>query len=134
MDGICIVVTPLVALMEDQVSNLQKRGIKAIAIHSALSSREVDVLLDNCIYGDYKFLYIAPERIENEMFMMRLQRMEIALFAVDESHCISQWGYDFRPSYFKKIADLRKRFKDIPFLALTATATAKVSKDIIQKA
>ena len=131
-EGMCIVITPLVALMEDQVYNLKKKGIKAAAIHSALHPREVDILLNNCLYGDYKFLYIAPERIQSELFWARVEQMNVNLIAVDESHCVSQWGYDFRPSYFK-IAALRGLKKEVPVLALTASATDKVKDDIIDK-
>ncbi|MCB9335872.1 MAG: RecQ family ATP-dependent DNA helicase [Flavobacteriales bacterium] len=128
-DGICIVISPLIALMKDQVENLVKRGIKAIAIYSGMTNREIDVALDNCVYGDFKFLYVSPERIETEIFRERLKKMNVNLFAIDESHCISQWGYDFRPSYLN-IAHLRELKPDIPFLALTATATPEVVKDI----
>lgn len=128
-DGICIVISPLIALMKDQVENLVKRGIKAIAIYSGMTNREIDVALDNCAYGDYKFLYVSPERIETEIFRERLKKMNVNLFAIDESHCISQWGYDFRPSYLN-IAHLRELKPKIPFLALTATATPEVVKDI----
>jgi ATP-dependent DNA helicase RecQ len=130
--GICLVVTPLIALMKDQVSNLNKRGIKAIAIHSGLSKEEIDISIENCIYGDFKFLYLSPERLGTEIFRARVEKMNVNLIAVDESHCISQWGYDFRPSYLK-IAELREFLPDVPFLALTATATPRVVKDIIEK-
>lgn len=131
-EGVCIVITPLVALMEDQVYHLRAKGIKAIAIHSALSQREVSIHLDNAIYGDYKFIYVAPERIQNEMFWARLDKMNVNLIAVDESHCISQWGYDFRPSYFK-ISELRTLKPNVPVLALTASATDRVQSDIVEK-
>ncbi len=130
-EGICLVITPLIALMKDQVNNLHKRGIKALAIHSGLNREEIDIALDNCIYGDFKFLYLSPERLSTEIFKARVQSMKVNLIAVDESHCISQWGYDFRPSYLK-IADLRELVPDVPFLALTATATPKVVEDIMQ--
>jgi ATP-dependent DNA helicase RecQ len=128
-EGICIVVSPLIALMKDQVENLVKKGIKAIAITSAMHKREIDVALDNCVHGNIKFLYLSPERLETEIVKVRLQKMKVNLIAIDESHCISQWGYDFRPSYLK-IADLREILPNIPVLALTATATPEVVKDI----
>ncbi len=132
MEGICLVITPLIALMRDQVENLTKRGIKATAIHSGMSREEIDITFDNCIYGDYKFLYLSPERLTTEMFRVRVEKMNVCLVAVDESHCISQWGYDFRPSYLK-IADLRELLPGVPFLALTATATPQVLGDIMDK-
>lgn len=128
-DGICIVVTPLIALMKDQVENLKRRGIKAAAIHSGMSRHEIEVELDNCAYGDYKFLYLSPERLGTELFKVRLRKLNVNLIAIDESHCISQWGYDFRPSYMK-IAELKEILPDTPFLALTATATPEVAEDI----
>jgi len=131
-DGLCIVVTPLIALMKDQVDALRKRGIPAIAIHSGLTSRQIDIALDNCVYGDVKFLYVAPERLSSEMFRLRVDRMNVALLAVDEAHCISQWGYDFRPSYLR-IKELRRLIPDTPVLALTASATKRVAKDIMEQ-
>jgi ATP-dependent DNA helicase RecQ len=131
-DGICIVITPLIALMKDQVENLQRKDIKAIAIYSGMTRNEIDIALDNCIYGQVKFLYISPERINTELFKTRLKYMQVNLIAVDEAHCISEWGYDFRPSYLK-IADLRELIPEVPFLALTATATLKVTEDIQEK-
>ena len=131
-DGICIVITPLIALMKDQVDNLRKRGISAVAIHSGLSPRQIDIALDNCVYGDVKFLYIAPERLATDVFRLRVQKMNVALLAVDEAHCISQWGYDFRPSYLR-IAEIRELIPDTPILALTASATKLVEQDIIDK-
>lgn len=131
-DGICIVVTPLVALMLDQVQALRRKGIRALAIHSGLSSKSIDAAIDNCIYGDYKFLYIAPERLESPMFMARLEYMNVNLLAVDEAHCISQWGYDFRPAYFG-ICKIRERFPELTILALTASATGRVEQDISEK-
>ncbi len=131
-EGICLVITPLIALMKDQVENLQKKEIKAMAIHSGLSRNEIDIALDNCIYGDYKFLYLSPERLQTEMFRARVSKMNVNLIAVDESHCISQWGYDFRPSYLK-IAELRDFLPGVPVLALTATATGKVVEDIMDR-
>jgi ATP-dependent DNA helicase RecQ len=128
-EGICLVVSPLIALMKDQVENLVKRNIKAVAIYSGMTKREIDITLDNCAYGDIKFLYISPERIETEIFKERLKKMNINLIAIDESHCISQWGYDFRPSYLN-ISNLRELKPGIPFLALTATATPEVVIDI----
>ncbi|MDL2322882.1 RecQ family ATP-dependent DNA helicase [Bacteroidales bacterium OttesenSCG-928-A17] len=129
MEGLCIVVTPLIALMKDQVDNLKKRGIKAAYLHSGMSRQEMIVALENCIFGNYKFLYVAPERLSSELFLHKLRDMKVCLIAVDESHCISQWGYDFRPSYMK-IADLRERLPEVPVLALTATATPDVIDDI----
>ena len=130
--GICLVVTPLISLMNDQVENLKKKGIKAIAIHSGMSMQEVKLAFDNAAWGDYKFLYLSPERIATERFRERLSQMNVNLIAVDEAHCISQWGYDFRPSYLR-IRELRDLLPDVPVLALTATATAKVEKDIQQQ-
>ena len=131
-DGLCIVVTPLIALMKDQVDSLRKRGISAVAIHSGMTPRQIDIALDNCIYGDVKFLYVAPERLSSEMFRLRVDRMNVTLLAVDEAHCISQWGYDFRPSYLR-IADLRRYMPETPVLALTASATPRVAKDIMER-
>ncbi|MFO7657511.1 MAG: RecQ family ATP-dependent DNA helicase [Bacteroidales bacterium] len=132
MEGICIVITPLIALMKDQVERLNKLEIKAQAIFSGMTYDEINVALNNCIYGNYKFLYIAPERIGSELFIARFQNMPVNLIAVDEAHCISQWGYDFRPSYLK-ISNLRKYFPQVPVLALTATATSPVVEDIQEK-
>lgn len=131
-EGICVVISPLIALMKDQVENLLKRNIKAAAIFSGMTNREIDITLDNCVYGNYKFLYVSPERIETDLFKARLEKMNVNLFAIDESHCISQWGYDFRPSYLN-IAKLREYKPDVPFLALTATATSQVVGDIQEK-
>jgi ATP-dependent DNA helicase RecQ len=132
-EGICIVITPLIALMKDQVEKLTALGIKAMAIHSGMYRKEIDVALDNCIFGNYKFLYISPERIETEIFKLRVQKMRVNLVTIDEAHCISQWGYDFRPSYLK-IVKLREYLQNsVPFLALTATATPKVVEDIHEK-
>lgn len=130
--GVCIVITPLIALMKDQVDRLRKHRILAEAIHAGRSHREIDRILDNCIYGDVKFLYISPERIDSEMFRVRCARMDVALIAVDEAHCISQWGYDFRPSYLQ-IARLRDLCPNTPILALTASATPKVAEDIMYR-
>ncbi|GHV57183.1 ATP-dependent DNA helicase RecQ [Bacteroidia bacterium] len=132
MDGICIVVTPLIALMKDQVDGLRQRGIKATMVHSGMSHPEILVALENCIFGDYKFLYVSPERLGTDLFIAKLKDMNVCLIAVDESHCISQWGYDFRPSYLQ-IADLRDLLPDVPVLALTATATLEVIEDIQEK-
>ena len=129
-DGLCIVVTPLIALMKDQVDRLRRMGIPAVAVHSGLSARQIDVALDNCVYGDIKFLYVAPERLSSEMFRLRVDRMNVSILAVDEAHCISQWGYDFRPSYLK-IKELRRILPDTPVLALTASATPRVAEDIM---
>ena len=131
-DGLCIVVTPLIALMKDQVDRLRHMGISAVAVHSGLSSRQIDIALDNCVYGDVKFLYVAPERLSSEMFRLRVDRMNVSLLAVDEAHCISQWGYDFRPSYLR-IKELRRLLPDTPILALTASATPQVAKDIMEQ-
>lgn len=131
-DGICIVVSPLIALMKDQVDSLVSKGIKAIAITSTMHKREIDIALDNCVHGAIKFLYLSPERLETEIVRVRLQKMKVSLIAIDESHCISQWGYDFRPSYLK-IESLRELLPEIPVLALTATATPEVVKDIQEK-
>ncbi|MEO8475123.1 MAG: RecQ family ATP-dependent DNA helicase [Chryseolinea sp.] len=131
-EGICIVVTPLVALMKDQVEQLEKRGIRAIAIHAAMSRNQIDILLDNCVYGDVKFLYVSPERLQNELFIERLKLMKVGLLAVDEAHCISQWGYDFRPAYLQ-IATVREIHQDVPVMALTASATSKVRLDIVER-
>ena len=131
-EGICIVITPLIALMKDQVENLKKRGIKAAAIYSGLTHNEILVTLENCIFGDYKFLYVSPERLSSELFLTKLKRMRVSFITVDEAHCISQWGYDFRPSYIR-IADLQKVVPQAPVLALTATATPEVVKDIQDK-
>lgn len=132
MAGVCIVVSPLIALMKDQVQALRRKGIEAVAVYSGMSHREVDIALDNCVYGRVKFLYLAPERLYNDLVRERMRYMKICLFAVDEAHCISQWGYDFRPAYLE-LAKLRELDKDVPFLALTATATPKVVDDIQDK-
>ena len=127
--GLCIVITPLIALMKDQVQNLKKRGIKALAIYSGMSRQEIIITLENCIFGNFKFLYISPERLDTEIFRTKLQKMNVCMITVDESHCISQWGYDFRPAYLK-IAEIRELLPGVPVLALTATATPAVVKDI----
>ena len=128
-EGVCLVITPLIALMKDQVRNLRERGIKAQAIYSGMTHEEILVALENCIFGNYKFLYISPERLATEIFQTKLRRMKVSMITVDESHCISQWGYDFRPAYLK-ISDIRQMLPDIPILALTATATPEVVEDI----
>jgi ATP-dependent DNA helicase RecQ len=132
MEGLCIVISPLIALMKDQVENLKKRGIKAIAVYSGMSRHEIDVAFDNAAYGDIKLLYISPERIETDLFRERLHKMKVSLLAVDEAHCISQWGYDFRPPYLR-IASIRQYLPGVPLLALTATATPIVMEDIMTK-
>jgi ATP-dependent DNA helicase RecQ len=132
MSGVCIVVTPLIALMKDQVAKLRERGIKATAIYSGMSRENIMTALDNCILGGYKFLYVSPERLSSDTFLNKLSRMEVSFITVDESHCISQWGYDFRPSYLA-IADIRKQLPEIPILALTATATPEVVNDIQER-
>ncbi len=130
--GICIVITPLIALMKDQVENLNRKGIKALAVHSGMSPVEIKLTLDNAVWGEYKFLYISPERLNSEQFIERLEKMDVNLITVDEAHCISQWGYDFRPSYLN-IIQIRKILPNIRILALTATATVKVADDIQEK-
>ena len=131
-EGICIVISPLIALMKDQVEQLRKRGIEAIAIFSGMSPREIDIALDNCIFGKIKFLYLAPERLYSDVVRERIRYMKVNLFAIDEAHCISQWGYDFRPSYLQ-LTGLKELHQDIPFLAVTASATPKVVEDIQEK-
>lgn len=131
-EGICVVVSPLIALMKDQVDNLRRRGILAAAVYSGMSKREIDTVLDNCIYGNYKFLYVSPERLKTEIFIERFKRMKVNLLAIDEAHCISQWGYDFRPPYLE-IAQIRQYHPQVPCLALTASATLQVKQDIINK-
>jgi ATP-dependent DNA helicase RecQ len=132
MEGICLVITPLIALMKDQVDQLNSKKIKAVAIHSGMTRHEIDVTLDNCVFGDFKFLYISPERLGTELFRTRVRDMNVNLIAVDEAHCISQWGYDFRPSYLE-ISSLRETLEDVPVLALTATATSEVCDDIQER-
>jgi ATP-dependent DNA helicase RecQ len=130
MEGICLVISPLVALMKDQVKNLQDKGIKAIALTGGISSDEIIDLLDNCQFGNYKFLYLSPERLQSDWILERIKNLPINLIAIDEAHCISQWGHDFRPAYLK-ISKLKECFPTIPFLALTASATKRVQDDII---
>ncbi|WP_420318116.1 RecQ family ATP-dependent DNA helicase [Ekhidna sp.] len=132
MEGICIVVSPLISLMKDQVDQLQKKGIKSAAIYSSMSRREIDITLDNCIYGNYKFLYVSPERLKTEIFLERAAQMNICLLAIDEAHCISQWGYDFRPPYMQ-ISEFMEAVSIDRMIALTATATKEVKEDIIDK-
>ncbi|AWH72794.1 RecQ family ATP-dependent DNA helicase [Dokdonia sp. Dokd-P16] len=132
LDGITIVVSPLIALMKDQVMTLQEKGIKALSITSGISFSELDTLLDNCIYGNYKLLYLSPERLQQELVRERIKLMNVSLIAVDEAHCISQWGHDFRPAY-REISKLRALKPTVPFIALTATATPKVLKDITEQ-
>ena len=129
-EGICLVISPLVALMKDQVANLQARDIKAIALTGGIRSEEMIDLLDNCQFGNYKFLYLSPERLQSDWILDRIKNLPIHLIAIDEAHCVSQWGHDFRPAYLK-ISDLKKHFQKVPFLALTATATPRVKEDII---
>ena len=131
-EGICLVISPLIALMKDQVDNLRKRGILSAAIYSGMGRREIDTVLDNCIYGNYRFLYVSPERLKTEVFIERFKQMKVNLIAVDEAHCISQWGYDFRPPYLE-IAKIRDFQPQAPFLALTASATLEVKHDIVEK-
>ncbi|MCA4896102.1 MAG: RecQ family ATP-dependent DNA helicase [Cytophagales bacterium] len=132
MEGLCVVITPLIALMQDQVEQLKQKGIAAVAIHSGLSHQAIDILLDNCIYGQQQFLYLSPERLQTELFQARFKKMNVNLIAVDEAHCISQWGYDFRPPYLR-IAELREVKPNVPIIALTASATRVVKEDIIAK-
>ena len=131
-EGLCLVITPLIALMKDQVRNLRERGIKATAVYSGMTREEILIALENCIFGNYKFLYISPERLGTEIFQIKLRSMHVSLITVDESHCISQWGYDFRPAYLK-IADIRQLLPGVPVIALTATATPEVVKDIQER-
>lgn len=131
-EGLCLVITPLIALMKDQVRNLRERGIKATAIYSGMTREEIVITLENCIFGNYKFLYVSPERLDTEIFQIKLRSMHVSLITVDESHCISQWGYDFRPAYLK-IADIRQLLPGVPVIALTATATPEVVSDIQQR-
>jgi ATP-dependent DNA helicase RecQ len=130
-DGVCLVISPLIALMEDQVQSLKKKGIKAYAINSTNSRREIDILLDNAKYGDIDFLYVSPERLKTDLFITRFKQMKIGLIAIDEAHCVSQWGHDFRPPYLD-IHELREIHPNVPMIAVTATATERVKKDIEQ--
>lgn len=130
MEGICLVISPLIALMKDQVQNLQNKGIKAIALTGGIGSDEIIDLLDNCEFGNYKFLYLSPERLQNDWILERIKNLPINLIAIDEAHCVSQWGHDFRPAYLK-ISKLKEYFPKVAFLALTASATKRVQDDII---
>jgi ATP-dependent DNA helicase RecQ len=130
MEGICLVISPLIALMKDQVQNLQNKGIKAIALTGGIASNEIIDLLDNCQYGNYKFLYLSPERLQSDWILERIKSLPINLIAIDEAHCVSQWGHDFRPSYLK-ISKLKEYFPKVAFLALTASATKRVQDDIL---
>ncbi|WP_128547404.1 RecQ family ATP-dependent DNA helicase [Larkinella soli] len=132
MGGVCIVVTPLIALMKDQVEQLRRRGIPAVAIYSGMHWREIDTALDNCIYGNIRFLYVSPERLRTAILIERVKQMNVCLLAVDEAHCISAWGYDFRPPYLQ-IAEFRQLLPEVPVVALTASATPDVQKDIVDK-
>ncbi len=132
LDGICIVISPLIALMKDQVKNLRGRGIRAYAIYSGMNHSEIDRILDNCVHGGAQFLYLSPERLTSDLAIERIKRMKVTLIAIDEAHCISQWGYDFRPSYLN-IAEIRELLPKVPLIALTATATEPVVKDIQEK-
>lgn len=130
--GVCLVISPLISLMNDQVERLNHQGIKAIAITSSMSKREIDIALENAVVGAYKFIYASPERLSSELFLHRLLQMDINLVAIDEAHCVSQWGYDFRPAYLK-ISELKEKLTNVPFMALTATAKPQVVQDIIDK-
>ena len=132
MKGVCIVITPLIALMKDQVVNLRHKGIKAAAVYSGMMHADIITTLENAIFGGVKILYVSPERLSSELFQKKMNHMNVSFITVDEAHCISQWGYDFRPSYLK-ISDIRKLKPDAPILALTATATPKVVDDIQDK-
>src|SRR5690606_8212795 len=131
-EGICLVISPLIALMKDQVDALKRKNVLAAAVYSGMSNREIDTILDNCIYGNYKFLYVSPERLKTELFIARFRQMKVSMIAVDEAHCISQWGYDFRKPYLD-IAEIRPFHPEAPMIALTASATLTVKKDIIEK-
>ena len=130
-EGLCLVVSPLIALIKDQVQNLNSKGIKALAVYSGMSYQQIDIALDNAIYGDFKFLYVSPERLQTPLFKERVRRMQINYLVVDEAHCISQWGYDFRPAYLE-IKEVKNIIGDVPVIALTATATKAVAEDIMR--
>ena len=132
MEGLCIVITPLIALMRDQVQNLRYRNILASAVYSGMSAADIERVYDNCIFGKTKFLYISPERLGSDMFREKVKRMHVSLITVDEAHCISQWGYDFRPAYLR-VKEVRRMCPDVPVLALTATATPEVVEDICRQ-
>ena len=132
VEGLCLVVSPLIALMKDQVFNLRKKGIEAYALYAGQSRSEMDRILDNCAYGQVKFLYLSPERLKSQKIKERIKGMNVSLLAIDEAHCISQWGYDFRPAYLE-ISEIRAQLKSVPVIALTATATDKVVGDIQKK-
>ena len=132
LGGLCLVVSPLIALMKDQVLNLTKRGIKATAIFTGMSRGEIDQVLEQCAAGKYQFLYVSPERLTTEIFLARLERLNVRLLAIDEAHCISQWGHDFRPEYLR-ITAIRPKLKGVPVIALTATATPEVVIEIQEK-
>ena len=131
-DGVCLVITPLIALMKDQVNHLRQRGIKAYAIYAGMSHGEILTVLDNCVYGGVTLLYVSPERLSSDLFLARLSHMNVSFITIDEAHCISQWGYDFRPAY-RRIATVRQLLPDAPILALTATATPRVAEDICRQ-
>ena len=131
-DGICIVISPLIALMIDQVAHLKEKNITAVAVHSGMHFKDIDRILDNAVFGSYKFLFLSPERLTTELAIERIKRMNVNLIAVDEAHCISQWGYDFRPPYLR-IAEIREHLPEVPILALTASATSEVVTDIADK-
>ncbi len=131
-EGLCLVISPLIALIKDQVQNLNSRGIKSLAVYSGMSYQQIDTALDNAIYGDYKFLYVSPERLQTHLFKSRAEKMNINFLVVDEAHCISQWGYDFRPAYLE-ISAIREIIGNVPTIALTATATKSVAEDIVNK-
>lgn len=132
-EGLCLVISPLIALMKDQVENLRRRGIEAQAVYAGMSYKQIDHALDNCVYGSIKFLYVSPERLKTELFQERLRKMKVNLLAVDEAHCVSAWGYDFRPPYLQIAAFRQTYLPQVPLLALTATATAEVQADILNK-
>ena len=130
-DGICIVISPLIALMQDQINNLESKGIKGVLLSSQLSSHEINIIFDNLHFGNYKFLYLSPEKLQSEFIQEKIKNLPVAVIAIDEAHCISEWGHDFRPSYLK-IAILKELHPAVPFIALTATATPKVLDDVIK--